>query len=213
MKRKKHKTFIMDKIRSIILKEGDELILNEGVKGFTVEHLASKLSMSKKTIYQYFPTKEILLKKIITFKLKSLSKKFDNIFKSEPNDPVVQFIKVRDLHIKFSSKINFNKLSYLKIRYPDIWDIIEKYITERIETFTNIFLLAQKKGYLRETIDPTIAAKLFENILSICTRPEFVLKNDFSLKDIIFHLEEILGFGFFKKNTLKELQKYKNKKF
>jgi len=203
----------MRKLKNIILKEGDNLILEEGIKSFTVESLASKLSMSKKTIYQYFPTKEILLKKIITFKLKSMSKKFDNVFKSKPNDPVVQFIKVRDLHIKFSSKLDSNRLIFLKTRYPDIWGIIEKHISERIETFTNIFLLAQKKGYLRETIDPTIAAKLFENILSICTRPEFVLKNDFSLKDIIFHLEEILGFGFFNKIALKELQKYKNNKF
>ena len=203
----------MRKLKNIILKEGDNLILEEGIKSFTVESLALKLSMSKKTIYQYFPTKEVLLKKIITFKLKSMSKKFDNVFKSEPNDPVVQFIKVRDLHIKFSSKSDSNRLIFLKTRYPDIWGIIEKYISERIETFTNIFLLAQKKGYLKDTIDPTIAAKLFENILSTCARPEFVLKNDFSLKDIIFHLEEILGFGFFKKNALKELQKYKNKKF
>jgi AcrR family transcriptional regulator len=203
----------MRKLKNIILKEGDNLILEEGIKSFTVESLASKLSMSKKTIYQYFPTKEVLLKKIITFKLKSMSKKFDNVFKSEPNDPVVQFIKVRDLHIKFSNKSDSNRLIFLKTRYPDIWGIIEKYISERIETFTNIFLLAQKKGYLKDTIDPTIAAKLFENILSTCARPEFVLKNDFSLKDIIFHLEEILGFGFFKKNALKELQKYKNKKF
>ena len=203
----------MRKLKNIILKEGDNLILEEGIKSFTVESLASKLSMSKKTIYQYFPTKEVLLKKIITFKLKSMSKKFDNVFKSEPNDPVVQFIKVRDLHIKFSSKSDSNRLIFLKTRYPDIWGIIEKYISERIETFTNIFLLAQKKGYLKDTIDPIISAKLFENILSTCARPEFVLKNDFSLKDIIFHLEEILGFGFFKKNALKELQKYKNKKF
>ena len=203
----------MRKLKNIILKEGDNLILEEGIKSFTVESLASKLSMSKKTIYQYFPTKEVLLKKIITFKLKSMSKKFDNVFKSEPNDPVVQFIKVRDLLIKFSNKSDSNRLIFLKTRYPDIWGIIEKYISERIETFTNIFLLAQKKGYLKDTIDPTIAAKLFENILSTCARPEFVLKNDFSLKDIIFHLEEILGFGFFKKNALKELQKYKNKNF
>ena len=116
----------MRKLKNIILKEGDNLILEEGIKSFTVESLASKLSMSKKTIYQYFPTKEILLKKIITFKLKSLSKKFDNIFKSEPNDPVVQFIKVRDLHIKFSNKSDSNRLVFLKTRYPDIWGIIEK---------------------------------------------------------------------------------------
>ena len=201
----------MVRVKDIILKEGDGLILSEGVKSFTVESLASKLSMSKKTIYQYFPTKEVLLNKIITYKLKSMSKEFDNVFQSALNDPIAQFIKVRNLHIKFSSKFNLNKLSYLKVRYPDIWDIIEKYIIERIETFINLFILAQKKGYLRDTIDPIIAAKLFENILSTCACSDFMLKNDFSIKDIIFHLEEILGFGFFNKDAQKKLKMYQSK--
>ena len=139
-----------------------------------------------------------------------MNKDFDTIFKSEPNDPVAQFIKVRDLHIIFSNKINVKNLDYIKTRYPDIWDIIEKYIIERIDALTNIFILAQEKGYLRDTIDPVISAKLFENILNTSMHPEFMLKNDFTPKDIIYHLEEILGFGFFNKNALKELQEYKN---
>jgi len=202
----------MNKLKNIILKEGDELIINEGVKSFTVEELASKLSMSKSTIYQYFPTKEVLLKNIIIFKLKRMSKEFDNIIKSEPNDPVAQFIKVRDLHIKYSYAINFKRLHYLKTRYPDIWGIIEKYITERIETFKNIFILAQEKGYLRETIDPILSAKLLENMLYTSMQLEFMLKNDFSYNDVIYHLEEILSFGLFNKNALKKLKTYKSKK-
>jgi len=202
----------MNKLKNIILKEGDELIINEGVKSFTVEELASKLSMSKSTIYQYFPTKEVLLKNIIIFKLKRMSKEFDNIIKSEPIDPVAQFIKVRDLHIKYSYSINFKRLHYLKTRYPDIWDIIEKYITERIETFTNIFILAQEKGYLRDTIDPILSAKLLENMLYTSLQLEFMLKNDFSYNDVIYHLEEILSFGLFNKNALKKLKTYKSKK-
>ena len=52
----------MDNIKSMILKAGDGIILSDGVKSFTVEHLASKLSMSKKTIYQYFPSKGGVIK-------------------------------------------------------------------------------------------------------------------------------------------------------
>ena len=52
---------------------------------------------------------------------------------------------------------------------------------------------------------------LLKNRLSICTQPEFMLKNDFNHKDIIYHLEEILGFGFFNKNALKKLKIYQNK--
>ena len=45
-------------IKDIILKEGFRSVVSNGIKSFTVENLASKLSMSKKTIYQYFPKKE-----------------------------------------------------------------------------------------------------------------------------------------------------------
>ena len=51
----------MEKTKSIILKEGFSSVLRNGIKAFTVENLASSLAMSKKTIYQYFPKKEILI--------------------------------------------------------------------------------------------------------------------------------------------------------
>ena len=55
----------MKKVKDIILKEGFRSVEADGIKSFTVENLASKLAMSKKTIYQYFPKKEVLIKKII----------------------------------------------------------------------------------------------------------------------------------------------------
>ena len=60
----------MRKLKNIILKEGGNLIADDGIKSFTVENLATRLFMSKKTIYQCFSTKEVLIKGIIVFKLK-----------------------------------------------------------------------------------------------------------------------------------------------
>ena len=201
----------MDKIKNIILKQGDQIISDEGIKSFTVENLASELTMSKKTIYQYFPTKEFLIKKIIIFMLKQRSKDFNKVMKSE-SDPIKQFIKIMDLQIKFAGKINFKRLIYIKKRYPDIWDIIEKYRLERIETYTKLFLLAKEKGYLRDSLDPVISAKLFVNILNASYQPEFIQKNNISVNDAIYHMEKIITHGFFNKNALKKLQEYKNKK-
>ena len=76
----------MDKIKNIILKEGFRSVSINGIKSFTVENLASKLSMSKKTIYQYFPKKEVLIKKIIDYRMKSLTNEFNKI-NEEESDP------------------------------------------------------------------------------------------------------------------------------
>ena len=62
--------------KDIILNEGFRSVVTNGIRSFTVESLASGLSMSKKTIYQYFPKKEILIKKIIDFRMKKLTNEF-----------------------------------------------------------------------------------------------------------------------------------------
>ena len=194
----------MRKLKNIILKEGGNLIADEGIKSFTVENLATRLFMSKKTIYQYFSTKEALIKGIIVFKLKKQSEGFEKVMESEA-DPINKFYKIRDLHIKFSNKINLKRLVYIKTRYPKIWDIIEKHRSERIENFTKIFLLAKKKGYLRETLDPIVSAKLFVNILNTSFRPEFILKNNINIKEAIYHIQEIVISGFFNKKLHKKI--------
>ena len=194
----------MKKLKNIILKEGGNLIADEGIKSFTVENLATRLFMSKKTIYQCFSTKEALIKGIIVFKLKKQSEGFEKVMESDA-DPINKFYKIRDLHIKFSNKINLKRLVYIKTRYPKIWDIIEKYRSERTENFTKIFLLAKKKGYLRETLDPIVSAKLFVNILNTSFRPEFVLENNISINDAIYHIQEIVISGFFNKKLHKKI--------
>ena len=73
----------MKKVKNIILKEGFRSVEKEGIKSFTVENLASKLAMSKKTIYEYFPKKEVLIKKIIDFRMKKLTKEFSSIIDKE----------------------------------------------------------------------------------------------------------------------------------
>ena len=135
----------MRKQKNIILKEGDNLIADEGIKAFTVENLAARLFMSKKTIYQYFSTKESLIKGIIVFKLKKQSEDFERVMESE-EDLLNNFYMIRDLHIKILNKTDLKRAVYIKIRYPKIWNIIEKYKPERIEKFTKLFLLAKKNG-------------------------------------------------------------------
>ena len=79
----------MEKIKNIILNEGFRSVITNGIRSFTVENLASRLTMSKKTIYQYFPKKEILIKKIIIFSMEKMTLEFKNIIKNEP-DPIIQ---------------------------------------------------------------------------------------------------------------------------
>ena len=201
----------MKKIKDIILNEGFRSVVTNGIRSFTVESLASGLSMSKKTIYQYFPKKEILIKKIIDFRMKKLTDEFNKIIKEE-RDSIVQFVKVREHNIRFANNLNLKKLTYLKARYPDIWEVIEKYRLDRKNIYNQVFNLAQTQGYLRKNLNPEVCTALYINIFNSTFQPEFMNDNNLSIDSTINHLQKILSNGFFNERGIKRMNKYaKNK--
>ena len=201
----------MKKIKDIILNEGFRSVVTNGIKSFTVESLASGLSMSKKTIYQYFPKKEILIKKIIDFRMKKLTNEFNEII-SQESDSIIQFIKIREHNIRFANNLNLKKLTYLKARYPDIWKIIEKYRLDRKNIYNQVFNLAQTQGYLRKKLNPEICTALYINIFNSTFQPEFMNDNDLSIDSTINHLKEILSNGFFNERGMKKMSAYTTNK-
>ena len=64
----------MGKQEDNIIDYGFKEIFRGGIKSFTIDNLASILRISKKTIYSLFPSKEILIDKIIKYKLSSIVK-------------------------------------------------------------------------------------------------------------------------------------------
>ena len=200
----------MKKIKDIILDEGFRSVIRGGIKSFTVESLASRLSMSKKTIYQYFPKKEILIKKIIDFRMKKLTDEFNEIINQESNS-IFQFIKIREHNIKFANKLNLKKLIYLKARYPDIWRIIERYRLDRKNIYSQIFILAKAQGYLRENLEPEVCSALYINIFNSTFQPDFMDDNNLSIDSTITHLKEIFSNGFFNERGVKKMKDYQNK--
>jgi len=197
----------MDKTKKIILKEGFNSVIRNGIRSFTVESLASSLSMSKKTIYSYFPKKEILIKKIIDFRMKKLSNEFREIIQSQ-DDAIVQFIEVRNHHIKFANKLNLKKLTYIKARHPHIWEIIEQHRLDRKAIYMEIFKLAKSQSYLRSDLEPSTCASIYMNVINSTFQPDFLNNNELELNETIEHLRKILSYGFFNDKAINKMKKY-----
>ena len=197
----------MDKNKKIILKEGFNSVIRNGIRSFTVESLASSLSMSKKTIYSYFPKKEILIKKIIDFRMKKLSNEFREIIQSQ-DDAIVQFIEVRNHHIKFANKLNLKKLTYIKARHPHIWEIIEQHRLDRKAIYMEIFKLAKSQSYLRSNLEPSTCASIYMNVINSTFQPDFLNNNELELNETIEHLRKILSYGFFNDKAINKMKKY-----
>jgi len=190
-----------------ILEQGFETIIQNGVRYFTVESLAAHLSMSKKTIYKYFPSKDILIEKIFDYFTEVIKHKLKIIIESDM-DPVEKYTAIMNFMISKVSKMSMGKLVEVQNRHPITWKKFEVFRQGLTQNFATIFIEAQEKGYARKDIDMNIVAIIYMNVVNSTFQPEFFFQNNLAPVDTIKLFMQMITEGIFIKPTV---QKHNNK--
>ena len=179
-----------------ILEQGFETLIHDGIKFFTVEALAARLGMSKKTIYKFFPSKEIIIEKIVEHFTGMVERKLSKIVKSDI-DPIEKFTNFMDFIIDKLSQVSMDRMIEVKNRYPIVWGKIEAFRISLIKDFASIFIEAQEKGYARKNLNMNIVATIYMNIINSTFQPEFFIKNNLAPGDTINLFVNIITQGLF----------------
>ena len=190
-----------------ILEHGLELIVQLGIKGFTVETLAKDLGMSKKTIYKYFPSREILLQRIFHYITTLLAEHFKQVLNRD-NNPLDKFLSAVDEVINTLNRVSITRIVELKARYPLIWMQIERFRLERREDFLAILSQARTAGYIRDEIDLELTATLLMNIINEVFQPEFFIRNQLNPKDVLLGFRNIFLRGIITPTGLEYLENH-----
>ena len=204
------KTFFVSTVymnqKNNILKEGFLIIAKDGIRSFTVDRLSSMLRISKKTIYAFFATKEILIDKIIKSKLYEIDKVMNDILVK--NDcPIKCFHEINRFHIKMSANIDISKLIELKVKYPYVWSRIEKHRKNELDVVRKIIKNAKSMNYLRCGLDSNLVSKLYINIIDKTFQPEFFIQQNMTYKETINLFADIMANGIFNNRGLELLEK------
>ena len=190
-----------------ILEGGFDSVVDTGVRAFTVESLAKRLAMSKKTIYKFFPTKENLIRSIMQFVFTQIDGAFNKVMVDEPN-PAVQFIKIMETIAKFAGRVPVDKIAELKSLYPDIWREIESFRLSHQDDFYTILHDAQEHGLARDDINMRATSIIYINIINSTFQPEFFLKNDLPIRETIRGFVKIVARGIFTNKGMKAIKEH-----
>ena len=190
-----------------ILEGGFDSVVDTGVRAFTVESLAKRLAMSKKTIYKFFPTKENLIRSIMRFVFTQIDAAFNKVMVDEPN-PAVQFIKIMETIAKFAGRVPVDKIAELKSLYPDIWREIESFRLSHQDDFYTILHDAQEQGLARDDINMRSTSIIYINIINSTFQPEFFLKNDLPIRETIRGFVKIVARGIFTNKGMKAIKEH-----
>jgi len=190
-----------------ILEGGFDSVVDTGVRAFTVESLAKRLAMSKKTIYKFFPTKENLIRSIMRFVFTQIDAAFNKVMVDEPN-PAVQFIKIMETIAKFAGRVPVDKIAELKSLHPGIWKEIESFRLSHQDDFYTILHDAQEQGLARDDINMRTTSIIYINIINSIFQPEFFLKNDLPIRETIRGFVQIVARGLFTDKGMKAIKEH-----
>lgn len=196
-------------IKNRILTGALELFVKYGVRSVTMDDIARHLSISKKTIYQYYADKDEVVTMVSVMHLEQNRLRFDS-FKAVAKDAIDELVRISICMRHDFQKMNPSLLYDLQKYHARAWKAwIEhkyKYVKESI-----ISNLKQgiSEGYYRPDLQLEIVAIARLELIQLTFDDKVFNPDRFNLSDVHMQIFEHFIYGLLTEKGRKVYEKYK----
>ncbi|PIQ48826.1 MAG: hypothetical protein COW03_07915 [Cytophagales bacterium CG12_big_fil_rev_8_21_14_0_65_40_12] len=145
-------------VRDKIIEKAGELYMQYGIRTVTMDDIAGQLSISKKTIYQFFKDKSELVNTVAGIHLKIEEQRFMGL--TEAGDNAVHELILLSSCLRESMKeMKMNLMHELQKFYPKAWKMYEEFKGNVMkESIMGVITRGQKEGFFRKEINAELMA-------------------------------------------------------
>ncbi|MFA6808823.1 MAG: helix-turn-helix domain-containing protein [Eubacteriales bacterium] len=182
----------MIKTSNKIINACEEMAIVEG-RGFynlTMEELAARAGINKRTLYRYFDSKEDIFSTTIEKIMDGIVAKNVEIFST--NSDIVEIAGKLFKNVAYIA--NQQVLKDLETYYPMLWKKIEDFRLDKIELFINM-LINNSKIKMKWRVNPIIAKAVFTASIIAVINPHFILENEMTFEEAGRDLLNMFFFG------------------
>lgn len=168
--------------------------LARGFYKTTMDQLASGMKISKKTIYKFFPSKILLLIKVVETFENKIKNDLENIVESDE----CLIVKLKNLgayFAKFSLKANEKFLTDFFNHQPELWKKIETFRTDVIENVWGSLITEGKKEGLIIDVSNSVILIIVQSSIRGIISPIFLDKSNLSTNEAFEQMFTILMNG------------------
>jgi len=169
---------IRDRLLSIAMQE----FMQFGFSRISMDDLADRLGMSKKTLYKYFQSKEVLVREVIELRKVRIGELMKFIEMKVPKHAFGdKIIQVSQKVAEVLSEIRPHVLHDLKRTFPVIFDEYETFRKANIiKGFTAALNEGRASGVFRDDIPIEIAVHVHLTLISAMLHPEYLSNQQYS---------------------------------
>ncbi len=192
---RKHRNKASASTKEKIITRASERFFRDGLRGCPVDELTSELSMSKKTFYQVFKSKEDLVEQIIEQRLGEINLTMETIL-ARPVDFVHKLHAVVSFMGEVIGGISKATFAELSSRYPHLWSRIEKFRRERLsKNITRLLEQGVPEGYIRPEVNPRVFLLVYLAAIENVMQASVLSQESFSSREALDAIMEIFFNG------------------
>jgi AcrR family transcriptional regulator len=197
--------------RQKILQMAIEVLPRYGVKSVTMDDLAQRLSMSKKTIYQHFKDKSTLVEAVVDELFLVQDAQIETIHEKS-KDAIEEMYLISVFVRQMLSSMDASVMFDLKKYYPKAFEKVQCHKEDKMKCMVLDNLIAGvKEGYYREDIDPEILAKLKMLEMEGGLNPDVFPPEKYKMIDVQMQLFDHFLYGVLSPKGFEMLNVYKDK--
>ena len=179
--------------RENILDATIQVFNRKGLK-FTMDDIASELSMSKKTIYTIFRDKESLFLEMVDYCFDHIKEAEQEVLEDVSLNTVDKIRKLLGVMPEGYRDIDFRQLYSLKDKYPKIYARVELRLETGWETSIDLIHKGIEEGALRQ-VDPLIVKTMMEATIEQFLQRDVLITNGISYNDALQQVVSVLVDG------------------
>lgn len=181
--------------------------LQYGFKTFTMDDLAHNLGISKKTLYEQFASKQILVDACLDYALEMSCKRTELFFAGEGS--VIENIFMRQKEIKnFFNMKSWRPLWELKRYFPKTYERMDLAFAKSDALFIDmLFERGLKEGLLRENINIKFYKQFYTQVQRLRSFEEAFDERDFPFWETVYTMMEYFFRIIVNEKGMKELER------
>jgi len=179
-------------MKSRILEAAAQEMNERGIK-FTIDSVALRLGMSKKTIYQHFNTKDELISAIVDAVIQDLEDQETAVLQSE-SDFTVKLFSFLHIEPQRFGKINDWVMEDVKRCRPNDWVRVERFRQNHSRITARLLEDGVKSGHIRP-VHAAVASKMLLGAVGQLMDYKFLAGNNITFHDALQVVADIFLHG------------------
>jgi AcrR family transcriptional regulator len=185
--RVKMSSIIKEKILNIFR----EQIQVFGIKSITLDMIARKCGISKKTLYKYFDGKDEIVSVIVDEILEKLNVRFIEADRSRA-EAMDKLHYIFDAMFELLGSISVPLLRDIQTDYPEINRKIDRFRDEHRELVRRTIEAGIASGSMNSSINSSIAVDMIMGAAQAVIYPGYIIKNNLTLQSVMESFKELI---------------------